>query len=93
MDSKGNLVDRMRQVLSQSFPGGTVQIEEDSEHRVYGEIVADDFVGESDRMRQQRVWGILARQFKPEDLVEVSIILTSTRDEHEMIGEYPPNQD
>lgn len=84
---------RLEEVLRSSFPEAEVRVHADSADRAFAVVVWEGFSHQPDRVRQQSVWGQLARLLTPPERQKVSLILTSTPEEDELLRDFPPDRD
>jgi acid stress-induced BolA-like protein IbaG/YrbA len=86
---------KLEKVLQSACPDGAIHLDTASGGTVSVLIVWDGFADKTDRARQQYVWGKLLAEdtFKRKDLQTITLILTSTPEEHELLRDYPPEED
>lgn len=75
------LNDRVRELIAEHFAGAEIRLEDDNPTRCVGMMVWTGFSGVEQVDRQRRLAAVLREGLRPEDLVNVGVILTMTPDE------------
>jgi len=79
------LTNRLRRVLKRHFDGAEVNslVPAGPHHRVGGVLVWSGFEGMDGPDRQRALWRTLRERLSPEDLLQVSLIMTVTPTERD----------
>lgn len=87
--------EQLVKVLEATCPGARVRLDTSSNGTVSVVIIWDGFSDKTDRARQQLVWGKLLADgaFERRDLQTITLILTVTPEENDLLNDYPPSAD
>jgi hypothetical protein len=76
-----SLMKKLPEVLKKKFPNATLELEKSGPGKVAGFLVWKGFAGMEQIKRQERLWKELRRKLSPDELLQITAILTMTQEE------------
>jgi stress-induced morphogen len=76
-----SLMKKLPEVLKKKFPKATLELEKSGPGKVAGFLIWPDFAGMEQIKRQEALWKVLKRELNPDELSQITAILTMTPEE------------